>query len=56
MSIYGNKCIRETILKLGKTEQFPSVIFSDYITRINSNCERKIRTFFITENSIFILV
>lgn len=30
-------------------------IFSDYITRINSKCERKIRVLMITENHLYIL-
>lgn len=56
MSLYGNDCIRSKILKLPGGQAFPNVLFSDYITRINSNCERKIRTFFVSDFALYILV
>lgn len=42
------------ILKSSKDHQY-SKVFSDYITRINSNCERKMRVCVITDKKMYIL-
>jgi hypothetical protein len=53
-SVLKNSSFRK-ILTSGKHHDKCSRVFSDYITRINSNCERKMRVCAITNKKMYIL-
>ena len=49
VNLYNRESVAKSVLGLRKkVDSFPTKIFSDHVTRINSNCERKVRVIFVT--------